>query len=114
MSQRVSSPTTCCSRSRNPCSALNIKDPGNISAGARLDLRIGIGKLQLQVLSKVLANGGLAGPHGADKKNAVQCGHYVEATLVEQRISEDPRGDEDQGLSLGVVASTHCVNNAPT
>ena len=49
-----------------PLFAFNIKYPGNISTGARLDLRIGISKLQFQVISKVLANSRFAGPHGAD------------------------------------------------
>ena len=56
---------------------LHIKDPGNVGTCALLDLGIGIGKLQLQVLGQVFANGRLAGPHGADQKNPVESGHLA-------------------------------------
>ena len=49
-----------------------VKDPGNVSAGALLNLRIRVRKSQFQVLGKVFANGCFAGPHGADQKDSVK------------------------------------------
>ena len=51
--------------------ALDIKYPGDIGAGAAFNFSVSVGKRQTKVARKVLANGALAGPHGADQKNAL-------------------------------------------
>ena len=54
-----------------PRFTFHIEDPANIGPRALLDFRIAIGKAELECSRQELADGGFAGPHGADEKNAL-------------------------------------------
>jgi hypothetical protein len=61
--------------------ALDVEDPGDIGAGARSISVVAVGEAELQGAREELADGGLAGPHGADEKDAAVLRHSARAGL---------------------------------
>src|SRR5690606_11245981 len=80
---------------------LDVEDPGNVGAGALLDDLVGILKAEAELARQQATNGGLAGPHGADKYDG---GRYcVEHGLANESFRHDLGGDEDQQLALALA-----------
>lgn len=59
----------CCFTLAKACFTLDLKNHGNTHPGMGLDLMVAIEKGEFELFGQVPANGGFAGPHGADKED---------------------------------------------